>query len=294
MKNINLLVVTFFMSTYISFSQIPNNGFENWTSMGSYSNPDGWATMNEMTDMNGVYTATMGSPGNVGASYLKLTSKKIGQSIINGIAVSGEINPITMEPKTGFPFNGLPKSLTGNWQYMSSSSGSTSVLLSKWNVNTLRRDTIAYAFQTLKGMAMSWASFEINLDYRMSTIPDSCIITFKSSGTSPSNYDYLYVDNLSFNYSVANIDDIRSENKSVDIYPNPVKEELNISMHVINDIDIKIQIIGNDGKLIYSKELRKTNGNVNHMIDTSLFPKGIYFVDISSETISETRKIVIQ
>ncbi|MBI1836487.1 MAG: hypothetical protein HYR91_04405 [Flavobacteriia bacterium] len=165
-KKIFSFVIGTLLSTSL-FAQIPNNGFENWTSMGSYSNPDGWATLNDVTAASSVYTATKGTPGNVGASYLKLTSKTVGPTVVNGIAVSGTINPTTMQPSAGFPYTGQPVSLTGKWQHMifGSSQGSVSVTLTKWNTTTNQRDIVASGSQTLSGMAMSWASFTINLNY---------------------------------------------------------------------------------------------------------------------------------
>ena len=33
-----------------SYAQtIANNGFEDWTSMGAYNNPDSWTSLNDMT-----------------------------------------------------------------------------------------------------------------------------------------------------------------------------------------------------------------------------------------------------
>lgn len=60
-------------------AQLPNPGFETWTNMGTYENPDGWATLNDLTTMSGIYTATKGTPGSPGSSYLKLTSHAANQ-----------------------------------------------------------------------------------------------------------------------------------------------------------------------------------------------------------------------
>lgn len=71
-----------------AFAQIPNSGFENWTTMGSYSNPDNWDQLNAMTNPNSVYTCVKGTPGNPGSSYIKLTSKTVGtMGVMHGLAV---------------------------------------------------------------------------------------------------------------------------------------------------------------------------------------------------------------
>lgn len=294
MKKIVLSITVAFIATSTLFAQIPNNGFENWTSMGSYSNPDGWATMNDMTAMSSVYTATKGTPGNVGASYLKLTSKTVGGSVVNGIAVSGTLNTMTMQPTAGFPYTGQPVSLTGKWQYMASSAGSVSITLSKWNTTTNQRDIVATGSQTLSGMAMSWASFTINLNYMMSMAPDSCMIVLKASGNTPTNNDYLWVDNLAFSGSVAGLNENNSPVQGLSIYPNPIQDKINVSFNIQNEKTVALKVTDIDGKLIHTQNFEQISGSINQSIDATKFPKGIYFVTISNESISETRKIVIQ
>lgn len=94
MKTIIFTIAVLTASINNIFAQIPNSGFETWMSMGTYENPDGWATPNDFTTSAGVYTAEKGTPGSPGSSYLKLTSKTVGSTVVNGIAVSGVIDPL--------------------------------------------------------------------------------------------------------------------------------------------------------------------------------------------------------
>ena len=73
MKKILLLIIAVVSFNFTASAQIPNNGFENWTTVGTYSNPDNWATLNSLTAPFSIYTATKGMPGSPGSSYLKLT-----------------------------------------------------------------------------------------------------------------------------------------------------------------------------------------------------------------------------
>ena len=54
--------------TLSAFAQIPNNGFENWSSAGSYNNPDSWGNLNSVTSVLSVYTCVKGTPGAVGTA----------------------------------------------------------------------------------------------------------------------------------------------------------------------------------------------------------------------------------
>ncbi len=278
------------------FAQIPNNGFENWTTVGSYSDPDNWGTMNSTTSAGSVYTATKGTPGNVGASYLKLTSKTVGPAVVNGIAVSGVLDPMTMQPVSGFPFTDEPESLTGKWQHMifGSSQGSVSVTLTKWNSNTNMRETVATGSQTLSGMAMSWANFGINLNYVMSTAPDSCIIVLKASGSNPTANDYLWVDNLAFTGSVAGLKSQENLLQNLSVYPNPAKGNVNLSFNSMVSQEVTIELTNIEGKIVKSEELSLSKGKTDYSIDISNFSKGIYLVKIKGEKTSEIRQIIIE
>lgn len=96
-------------------SQIPNFSFENWINTGSYDIPDQWGTLNNTTAASGIFTVTKGIPGNPGVSYLEITSGTVGADVVPGMAVSGALDPITLQPKSGFAFAQRPLSLTGNW-----------------------------------------------------------------------------------------------------------------------------------------------------------------------------------
>lgn len=294
-KSIASLVAIATISISVN-AQIPNSGFETWTNMGSYDNPDNWGTMNSTTALSSVYTAQKGTPGSPGSSYLKLTSKTVGPGVVNGVAVSGVLDPLTQKPVSGFAFSEQPKSLTGKWQHMiyGSSQGSISVALTKWNTTTSHRDTIATAVQNLTGMAMSWANFTINLNYTSSVIPDSCIILLKASGSTPTNNDYLWVDNLAFSGSVAGINEISSSISEISVFPNPTSDVLQLKLNSILDYDAKIELINLLGDIIYSKNESISKGESTFNIQTKAFSKGAYFLKITSDSSTEERQIILE
>jgi hypothetical protein len=201
-KTILSFVAICFATT--TFAQIPNNGFENWTSVGSYSNPDNWDNLNSMTSSMSIYTCTKGTPGNVGAAYLKLVSKTVtGMGVMPGIAVSGVIDMMSYKPKSGFAYTSRPQDFVGMRQYMASGAdvGYMGAYLTKWNNVTGVRDTIALAFQKLTGMAMNWTAFTMPFVYLSAATPDSAVVVLSASGSTPVNGSYLYLDNLSFSGS---------------------------------------------------------------------------------------------
>lgn len=279
-----------------AFAQIPNNGFENWTTVGAYNTPDNWETMNSTTAASGTFTAEKGTPGSPGASYLKLTSKTISSTVVNGIAVCGKLNPVTMLPISGFASTLQPVSFTGKWQHMifGSSQGAVMVTLTKWNTITNTRDVVANANQTLSGMAMSWASFTIPFNYVSTLVPDSCIIFLKASGSAPTQDDYLWVDNLAFSGSVTGLNQLEKNVSTISTYPNPSTEFINVELNVKKSTILLIQLMDLTGKIVKEINAGEIQGVFKTTILTNDLYKGIYFLKVSSKESRDVKKIVIQ
>lgn len=283
MKTLLFLLQLVFIPSILS-AQIPNSGFEDWIDKGNYNNPDLWSSLNDMTEPAGVFTCTKGSPGNPGASYLKLTSRNVtGMGLMSGIAVSGELNTNDMQALSGFSFTGRPESISGNWKYMAyeGDQGYISVLLTLWNTSSQSRDTIGYTYHPLPGMEMSWAAFTIALDYQSSLFPDSCIVFLSSSnanGAPTAINSFLYIDDLNFNNIITSIND-QMIDSGFQIYPNPAKSEIFIEFPAtyktgsITIIDMKGQIL-----------LRKENQSIpdKATLDVHNLPYGIYLIEVQS------------
>ena len=293
MKRKLLFIAVAFSTTMVA--QIPNSGFEAWTNAGGINTPNGWGTLNAMTAPSMTFTAAAGTPGVGSATYLSLTSKSIGAANVNGIAVSGILNTSTMQPVSGFAYTGQPVSMTGKWQHMifGSSQGSVSVTLTKWNTLTSQRETVASGLQNLSGMAMSWANFTINLNYVMGVAPDSCIIVLKASGASPTDGDYLYVDNLAFSGDISSIILNESLAENITIYPNPAKNDLFVSVTSNTTQNLKIELTNIEGQLMHTELLSTTQGTSIQTINTSNLSPGTYFIKIIGDNAIEIKKIII-
>lgn len=285
MKTIIFTIAVLTASINNIFAQIPNSGFETWMSMGTYENPDGWDTPNDFTTSAGVYTAEKGTPGSPGSSYLKLTSKTVGSTVVNGIAVSGVIDPVTQQPVSGFAFNQQPASFTGKWQHMiyGSSQGSINVTLTRWDATMNMRMVVATANKTLTGMAMSWANFSIPFVYVDGQAPDSCIIVMKASGNNPTQDDYLWVDNLSFVGNVAGLEEQAPAISAMSVYPNPAEDKLTINMTAERADKVQLNVYSLTGALIMSQDIEVSAGKNEIPVDLSLILSGNYLISIGKE-----------
>lgn len=296
MKKTILSIFAGFATMLTLSAQIPNAGFENWSTIDTYNIPEGWGTMNNTTASSSVFTATKGTPGNVGVSYLKLVSKTVGSIVVNGIAVSGILDTLTLEPKSGFAFTEQPVSMSGKFQHMisGSSQGSIMALLTKWNEVSSKRDTIAIATQTLSGMAMSWSNFSIDFTYSSDLAPDSCIIVLKASGSAPANGDYLYVDNLAFNGTITKIGDEVNTFNDLSIFPNPASDKINLTIESSTTEKMHFELLDMTGKVILNNYGTIAPDQSNYSIDIQHIVCGSYLLKISNDVRFNIRKIVIQ
>lgn len=296
MKRSILYFTTGLFLTASAWAQIPNNGFENWTSAGSYQNPDNWDNLNAMTTSMSVYTCTKGTPGNPGTAYLKLVSKNVsGMGVMPGIAATGTINVGNMNVTGGFAFAQRPQSMTGAWQYMAygADAGFVAVYLTKWNSGMNKRDTVAMALQSLSGMVMSWQNFTLNLTYMSGGNPDTAQIILSSSGMTPVANSYLYADNLAFTGSVAGVKENGCLITQLSLFPNPANDQLTLELTLAKKNDLKIQVLDLSGKIIKEVNEIGLTGKVNKTLDLSALSKGVYFVRLLADQGSEVRKLII-
>jgi hypothetical protein len=275
-------------------AQIPNNSFESWTNMGTYNNPDQWGTMNNLSALGSIFTAEKGTPGNPGSSYLKLTSKTTPFGVLNGIAVSGKLDSLTMKPISGFAYNLRPQNFTGKWQHMiyGTSQGAMTATLTKWNTVSSSRDTVAIANLIMTGMVMSWGTFTIPFVYNNGDFPDTCIIFLRASGPTPSNLDYLYVDDLSFTGTVAGIEPAENTSDKLFVFPNPANNNLSITLNETFTGKATIELNDLKSNVVFTKTMTAAEGN-SLMIDTRNIAAGTYLVNVKGQDYTISKKVVV-
>jgi hypothetical protein len=206
-------------------------------------------------------------------------------------------NPLN-STKFGVPFTDKPVYLKGFYKYIPVSGDSCRIAssLTKWNSNTKKRDTVAFAtISHSQSMTVvnTYTEFDIIYNYRSSDTPDSITVVFASSADG-ANYNAavgskLYIDEISLEYFPLSAE--KFQNKlGINVYPNPVSDFLIIES--TNDIDGRlIKIFNSNGSLFKTKTLNQSREELN----ISDLPKGMYFysIDKKNGTI-ETGKFVIK
>ncbi|MBW8049426.1 MAG: T9SS type A sorting domain-containing protein [Cytophagales bacterium] len=102
----------------------------------------------------------------------------------------------------------------------------------------------------------------------------------------------LYLDNfLVDNCPTVGIAKETFINNSVSIYPNPSSGVFFLRTDLKNANELNVSVLNILGGIVYSKEYKQAQNNI-YKIDLSNNPKGIYFVRISNDKFSVTKKVV--
>ncbi len=202
-------------------------GFEQWNNMGSYMDPQGFATPNLLVT-GAFYPVTRSTdhyPVSVGNYSIRIESNISLMPAIDafGLALQNTSNNILDGPSPSFPITGHPTSLTGYYKY------------APQNGDTMRIQIVLYSngegvtYNELLSTATvsDWTSF--NLPLPAYTFADSATIILASYNCngpypaySPHGNSVLYVDNLNFDYPITREDNFGFEKwKDMGSYMEP-------------------------------------------------------------------------
>lgn len=287
MKTITFLLLFNLAANSLHGQNIPNPGFENWTSSGGSEILDGW----EATIAG--YSSNFFKTTNSRSGQFALTMKVTGDT-------SGNVS-ICQQPylisglnlnDPGFPYIGRPAGLSGYYKFSPVSNDTFSIDLGLYDSDSLLG---AGLLNSTIATGDNWKYFEIPILYVLNGMSSSVIIT-ASPSTSESEIcnigTYLVLDDLKFvNVISGSNEEIGS--KELLIYPNPTSNgSFNISGRGIN----KVQVLNLFGQTIETLVNIKSDQNVESVFEINLkeHASGIYFLMIQRENHLIVEKIIYQ
>lgn len=131
-------------------------------------------------------------------------------------------------------------------------------------------------------------------EFSGNTIPDPIVITsgtlFITWSTNQStNFQgweaYYEIDNVGIGET--------SGISSIEAYPNPANESLNVSFEMEDKSNLTIKLVSLTGQIVYDEAQAGFAGSYFTEISVSNYPAGIYFLEIASETGKSVKKIVV-
>ena len=245
MKQIILSTVSCVLVIYASIAQtIPNAGFETWTKpFFTYDDPTGWGTSNALTIIASptpasVFKATAGADVHSGsaACNIKTVAIAAGQNPLPGqlkdtlgLAFTGSLSFAAPYLNFGFPYTQRPDSLTFYAKYTPGGNGVDTAAAIVWlqNRNGASVDTIGLGFLQMLSSAV-YSLKQVEIIYNPSFVgvnPDTAVIVLGSSGINqPQVNSSLFVDDMSFVFGPAGIEEPASNAATVSVYPNPAND----------------------------------------------------------------------
>jgi hypothetical protein len=232
---INVLMVI--IITTIAFGQIPNSGFEQWSS----GNPVGWATPNAPGFFIPITQSTDAHSG----------SFAVKGEVLNFLGLPVSPNLVSGDSLGGFPFNQRPAVFQGFYKY-SPVGGDiffATVILSSGGMG------IAIGEALISNSVSNYSQFTVNLEYYNNDMPDTCYIQFfiadTASGEAHVGSAY-WLDDLSFSGTVGIAD--RPSSALPDRYvlqqnfPNPFNPSTTISFNLPEVSEVSLIIYNSLGQ----------------------------------------------
>jgi len=291
MKKFTFILIVLIAITIRTNAQIPNSGFENWTTVGSYEEPTGWATMNPLS-LGSFYSCTKSAdhyPISVGSYSVRLENNT---SLTQMTGAYGMVITDTMAYpfQPAFPIIGHPNSLTGYYKYTSLNNDSMFIRIILFKNGTMLSGSIPTFITGITTSA--WTSFTIPLTY---TSADSATINisafYPNSQTSgPKGNSVLYVDNLNFDNLIGSVNEQITKNTLFNLFPNPASDIVALNIDNRNNEEFTLNIYNAIGTLVKSEILKQNQQQIN-IGDLS---NGVYMLTVKSKNMTENQRLIIQ
>ena len=306
-KNVTLLVFSFVLSSFFSQTQLDNPGFENWENAGTSSDePTDWSSIKTSDDptLSGFAPVVwaQSSDAHSGNYSLEMTNVSTFGVVANGTVTNGRIHA-DFDPSLGYvftdqtddtwnqSFTDSPDSLVGWYKYNPSGNdkGKVEAILHTNDAQIPENGTagnwVGRARADFTSNVSNWTRFSVPFNYYNSTTPSYILLVLTSGdSTIAVNGSQLLLDDLELIYLPSSLNEIDSPIKcwfSNNILHTGINPSLN--SYSLNVYDIS-------GKLVFNEQVRSFQSKEFYLD----FSKGIYLVNLRSETQNQTLKIIVQ
>ena len=286
-----LVISAMTLTVKAQVSNIPNNGFENWITVGNCLEPADWMSANLWDSLGTYFPVTRSTdhyPVSAGNYSIRIESNAayLPHSTALGVAWSGN----SYDPgKPSFPVTGHPTNFCGFYKYLPQNHDTVyiNIVLFKNGV------PVSYARVSDTITVPNWIPFTVA--FPAYTSVDSAKITlasyFGDNGSYfPHGNSVLYVDNLSFDNLINSTDDLSSGKNLIELYPNPASDKVTLKIRDKSNDAVNVKIYTATGVLVKSEVLQQNQ----RIINTVELNDGFYMVSIQSKTFNENQKLVIR
>jgi len=274
----------------------PNGDFENWTEM-SFDEPDGWLTSN----------AYLTDPSNPSVS--KSTEAQNGSfaaKIVNSIIISGDTLSFLTNgqigddgPEGGMPVFNNPDKVKFYYKYIPVGPDTALFLakLSKFDSSLGVSNSVEEIVEKLSPTS-NYTYFETTFKFNQTPSADTLLLAF-AAGNVMDETKYkglgsaLFIDNISITYQSSNLEEFLF-GSSLNVYPNPTTDYLNIEMKDLFYGHAQISICDLGGKKLLVKNMNIPDNGLIETIDLNHFMPGYYLIEIQTEKYHNIQKFEVR
>jgi hypothetical protein len=292
MKNTLLFILTVLTSIKVANAQqLANPGFENWDTIGDYTQPSNWYSLNPLAQFGFEPSTTLTDDAHTGNYAVVLTSIAGQFTNYSGVLCTGPILDQNLQPDFSnmkVAFTARPSHIRFYYKAfpVGGDSGAFAICLTRWNTTLGQADTIAEASVLFGEQVNVYTLAELAFKYRNSAAPDSMFVIAASSfdGFNPTPESKLQFDDFELVYQPTGVSN--GEPKwNVDVYPNPATSELFVET---SNKPISLVITDANGKIC----MQQTYATKHH-IKMESWSAGLYLLMLTDEEgVIETRKIM--
>lgn len=281
-KTLSILALMLVLSYSTAFAQIPNNGFEEWITVGNCQKPVGWYGTNDFTDTLsnyfGVTRSTDHNPASVGNYSVRIQNNldQLPDWPAFGILWSGGASGSDY-PAFAIPLNS--SSFCGYYKFLPENNDTMRIALFAYN----HGEEVFQVMLESSEPAPEWTPFCLIFPDMIIDSGRIMLSSFYPEGelTIHGN-SVLYADNLSFDNLITSTPVTVNEFTAVDIFPNPVADKLMISLPDNQSGQITLDVFNMTGKQVLSRQVKASSAPP--AIDVSSLAAGNYFLRITTNT----------
>jgi|GEM_PF-1508256 len=287
MKNQLCYLFLAIMLPGISFAQIANSGFENW----SGNVPDNW-TSNNLAPLN-LYPITPSNDSHSGSFAAR------GEVLDSPITPGNVYGPLLQS--SGSPLTSAPGSISG-WYKFSSPQPTSSLLVSALTVDADGAVT-GIATGQFYTVSSTYSSFALNIDYSFGsnepTVGISISVLLANDQESSDIGAWFLLDDLALNAGTVGLNDLSQEPFSFNVseaYPQPSAQSATLRLNLERPEMIRVEIRDVQGRLLETL-VNSTLGQGEHLLTWnphSDVPSGLYIARISNGKEAITRSLLLQ
>jgi hypothetical protein len=245
-----------------------NGKFDNWTPVISTVVND-WDVSGEIDRVSATAYA--------GTYAIRLTSKDDGTGFVESADISTQITLAqTIDTLSGYyRYDDMGSNDTGSLRVVFLDNSQSFIDIVEYNLP-----------QTSSG----WVNFKLPLTTTMGTAASALIMFTSSKNTPGTDMANLLLDSLSIIKQVVSVNDVVGK-ITFSVYPNPVRDVLNISINgVVND-ELKVVIRDMKGAVVFTNSYKQTPSKLV-AVPVKDLAAGTYFYEVTANGASSVNKFI--